>query len=283
MILRNPAGEVRSLGEVKALLEQIPILTYHKVALRREMGINVVSPQRFRQHISFLYEAGFRSITFWDLLNEPELPPKAVILTFDDAYESIYQHAFPILQEFSFQGVVFVISGFIGCRNRWDINLGGIHFRHMSEEQLREIEQAGWEIGVHGTTHRALTMLNGAQLEQEIRVSRCTLEKISSKPLVSIAYPFGMHNPQVRRVAGEAAFRFGCKSIRGTNSTADLLQLRRIPVYQFEGVPALRRKLNSEGISPYEKIKLSLLSAPAVLTPFYQALFKRQLSLEKEG
>jgi len=281
MILRNPAGEVRSIAEVKALLQRVPILTYHKVALRREMGINVVSPQRFRQHISFLYEEGFKSITFGDLLYEPELPPKAVILTFDDAYESIYQHAFPTLQEFGFRGVVFVISGFIGCWNNWDINLGGIHFRHMSAEQLREIERAGWEIGAHGATHRALTKLKGTQLEQEIRVSRCTLEKISSRPLVSIAYPFGMHNPRVRRAAGEAGFRFGCKSIRGTNSTSDLLQLRRIPVYQFEGIPALRRKLNSAGISSYEKIKLSLLSAPAVLTPFYQSLFKRQLSLEK--
>lgn len=281
MILRNPADEVRSIAEVKALLQRIPILTYHKVALRREMGINVVSPQRFRQHISFLYEEGFRSITFRDLLYEPELPPKTVILTFDDAYESIYQDAFPILQEFGFRGVVFVISGFIGCWNRWDINLGGIHFRHMTEEQLREIERAGWEIGSHGATHRALTKLNGTQLEQEVQTSRCTLEKISSKPLVSIAYPFGMHNPQVCRAAKEAGFRFGCKSIRGTNSTADLLQLRRIPVYQFEGVSALRRKLNSEGISLYEKIKLSLLSAPAVLTPFYQTLFKRQLLLEK--
>jgi len=281
MILRNPAGEGRSSAEVKALLQRIPILTYHKVALRREMGINVISPNRFYQHVSFLHEEGFRSVTFWDLLNEPELPPKAVILTFDDAYESIYQHAFPILQEFGFRGVVFVIAGFVGCWNHWDINLGGIHFRHMSEEQLQEIERAGWEIGAHGATHRALTMLSGTQLEQEIRDSRCVLERISSKPLVSIAYPFGMHNLRVRRVAGGAAFRFGCKSIRGTNSTADLLQLRRIPVYQFDGIPALQRKVNCAGISPYEKIKLSLLSAPAVLTPFYQTLFKRQLLLEK--
>lgn len=281
MILRNPAGEVRSIAEVKALLQRIPILTYHKVALRREMGINVIPPQRFRQHISFLHEAGFRSVTFWDLLNKPEIPPKAVILTFDDAYESIHKHAFPILQEFSFRGVVFVIAGFIGCWNRWDINLGGIHFRHISEEQLQEIEGAGWEIGAHGVTHRALTMLKGAQIEREIRDSRCVLERINSKPPVSIAYPFGMHNSHVRRAAGDAGFRFGCKSIRGTDSTGDLLQLRRIPVYQFEGLPALKRKLNSTGISSYEKIKLSLLSAPAVLTPLYQALFKRHLLLEK--
>jgi peptidoglycan/xylan/chitin deacetylase (PgdA/CDA1 family) len=281
MISKNPADSVRTSAALGNILRHLPVLTYHKVEVRREVGINVVSPAKFRQHLSFLRRAGYQSVTFRDLLTEPNLPAKPVILTFDDAYESIYSDAFPIMQEFGFKGVVFVISGFIGRRNTWDINLGGIHFRHMSEEQLRKIERAGWEIGSHGVTHRAFTFLHRDQLEREIHRSRQILKEINSMPPVSIAYPFGIYNDRVCQAVKKGGFVFGCKSIRGTKNFHDLLQLRRMPVYQFDGLQALGRKIDFKRVSYYEKIKLSMLSWPAVLTPLYQAIFKRELFLEK--
>ena len=262
-------------------MRRVPILIYHKVEARKEVGINVVSPEKFRQHITVLRELGYRSVTFWDLLTAPALPPKPVIITFDDAYESVYHYAFPVLREFGFTAVVFVIAGFIGRWNSWDANLGGIRFRHMNEDQLREIARAGWEIGSHGVSHRALTFLGREQLEEEICQSRRILQIISENPVLTVAYPFAMHNPHVRAAAKKAGFTFGCKSIRGKEAREDLLQIRRAPVYQFEGMPGLRHKLDPQRISWPHKIKLSMLSAPAVLTPFYQALFKRELFLEK--
>lgn len=281
MISRNPPDSVRDLREVQDILQRIPILIYHKVEARKEVGINVVPPEKFRRHIALLRALGYQSVTFWDLLAAPALPAKPVILTFDDAYESIYHYAFPVLQEFGFSGVAFVIAGFIGRLNRWDVNLGGFRFRHMTEEQLREIEQAGWEIGSHGVSHCTLTFPGREQLRREICDSRRILQKISAKPLVSIAYPFAMHNHRVRETAKEAGFIFGCKSIRGGEERGDLLQIRRTPVYQFEGTAALAHKLEPQRIPLFHKIKLSVLSGPALLTPFYQALFKRQLFLEK--
>jgi peptidoglycan/xylan/chitin deacetylase (PgdA/CDA1 family) len=272
MISKNPAGNVRTLSEVQNVLQSVPILTYHKVEMRKEVGI---------KHISLLHQSGYQSVTFQHLLTTSILPSKPIILTFDDAYESIYNHAFPIMQEFGFKGVVFVIAGFVGRWNTWDINLGGIRFRHMSEEQLRKIERDGWEIGVHGVTHRALTFLSPDQLEREIRDSRRILESISMKLPVSIAYPFAMFNTRVCQAVKEEGFLFGCKNIRGSGRSEDLLQLRRIPVYHFDGSPALKRKLASPRISYYEKIRLSILSWPAFLTPLYQAIFKPELFLEK--
>lgn len=271
---------IRKIPEISERLRRIPILTYHKIETRREVGINVVSPGIFRQHLYQISQLGFQTVTFREFLAAPALPPKPLILTFDDAYESIYHNAYPLLREFGMKGVLFVIAGFIGKWNAWDANLGGIRFRHMDENQLQELEQEGWEIGAHGTTHRAFPHLAPAQLTREMQESRRILEPLCRDPLITLAYPFGLHSPRVRAAAQKAGFIFGCKGIRGSAKELDLLALQRIPVYQFDGSRALAGKLNWPSIPWFEKLKLSILSWPARLTPLYQKRFKGELFLE---
>lgn len=270
----------REAGEIHEILRRTPILAYHKIENRREVGINVVSPEKFRRHLSLIRQMGFQAITFREVLSASPLPPKPLILTFDDAYESIYHNAYPLLREFGMKGVIFVIAGFIGRWNDWDANLGGIRFRHLNEGQLRELEAAGWEIGAHSVTHRALTRLKNPALRREIEESRRILEPLCSGPLTTFAYPFGLHSARVREAVGEAGFAFGCKGIRGAGGKDDLLALQRIPVYQFEGNRALAHKLRWPALPRVELLKLSLLGWPAALTPFYQRLFKAELFLE---
>ncbi len=273
-------NSIREPGDIREILHRIPILAYHKIENRREVGINVVSPGKFRQQLSLIRQMDFQTITFREVLAASPLPPKPLILTFDDAYESIYHHAYPLLREFGMKGVIFAIAGFIGRWNYWDANLGGIRFRHMDENQLRELEAAGWEIGAHGVTHRALTRLNPPALRREIQGSRRILEPLCSGPLATFAYPFGLHSARVREAVREAGFVFGCRGIRGAGGKGDLLALQRIPVYQFEGNRALAGKLRWPALSRFEVLKLSLLGGPAALTPLYQKLFKAELFLE---
>lgn len=273
-------NSIRKPGEIADLLCRTPILTYHKIENRREVGINVVSPAKFRQHLHLIRQMGFQTVTFREVLAASPLPPKPLILTFDDAYESIYHHAYPLLREFGMKGVIFVIAGFIGKWNDWDANLGGIRFRHLNENQLGELAQERWEIGAHGLTHRALTRLTPAALRREIEGSRRILEPLCSGPLATFAYPFGLHSAQVREAVREAGFAFGCRGIRGAGGQGDLLALPRLPVYQFEGNRALVQKLRWPELPRLERLKLALLSWPAALTPLYQRLFKAELFLE---
>ncbi len=262
------------------LLSRIPILTYHKIAPWTEFGINVLSPQRFRQQVALFHSMGYRTITFQELLSDHNIPEKSIIVTFDDAYQCVHQNAFPILSEFGFRAVVFVVAGFINKMNEWDANFGAARFRHMSAEQLREISQAGWEIGAHGMTHRSFPQLKRKTLERELSESRRILEPISLKPIVSIAYPFGRQNRRIREMVKQAGYVFGCKGIRGQSRNTDLHKLTRIPVYQFEKNRSVLKKLSFPGISLPERLKLMMLSWPAILTPCYQFLVKRKLFIE---
>ena len=267
-------------SDICRLLERIPVLTYHKIDTRKEVGINCLSPARLQEHIDYLATEGYRGITFHELHTLKEAPEKAVIITFDDGYESVYTHAYPILRQANFKGVVFVVAGFIDRWNDWDINLGGIRFRHLTREQIRELENNGWEVGAHGMTHRALSHLPEAEMEKELLGSREVLTALSKKPVQTVAYPFGIHNERVHRITRKAGFVFGCSSVRNLNSHIRLMQIPRIPVYQFDGVAALRRKIALPNIPFYEWSKLYLLSLPAFITPFYQRLFRRDLFLD---
>ncbi len=272
-------SRIRDDRAIKEILLRTPILTYHKIDSQKEIGINTLPPKKFQQQMRLLFEEGFQPITFYDLFTKPEMPEKPVIITFDDAYESVYQNAFPVMEMFNFRAVLFVITGFMGQWNTWDVNPGGIRFRHLSERQLKTLAEKDWEIGAHTITHRGLPYLNRQALWQELYFSRRRLENITRKPVISLAYPFGLCSNRVCRMAKKSGYQFGCKSIRG-NRKSDFRQLSRIPVYRFESLTAFKKKLTLRKLPLIEKLKLSALSWPANLTPVYQFLFRRQLFLE---
>ncbi|MGH1363857.1 MAG: polysaccharide deacetylase family protein [Calditrichia bacterium] len=257
----------------------IPILMYHKIDSQNEVGINAVSPSLFKTHIQWLRDNHYATVTFNDLADNLELPKKPIILTFDDAYQSVFTHAFPIMQELEMRGVVYALSGFLGKENTWDVNLGGITFKHMTAEELCLLNAAGWEVGGHSVTHRGLTLLPANEVKRELLQDKQELEDVLGCELVSFAYPFGLHNNTVCQLVREVGYQYGCRSLRGGLHSLDKLRLPRIPIYQFDGPTSLQRKLEMRHTS-FEYLKLLFLSAPAVLTPFYQKLFKRHLFLD---
>ncbi len=99
---------------------RVPILMYHYVSVpppdadiyRLDLS---VTPQQFAQHIAWLAQNGFTSISLDDLYRALTdgypLPPKPVILTFDDGYADAYTNAFPVLQTVRHDGDVFRRDG----------------------------------------------------------------------------------------------------------------------------------------------------------------------------
>jgi len=264
-------------------IHQIPILVYHKIQYRKEFGVNSIHPRQFRQQIRSLKERGYQAITFRDIFFGHDLPGKPIMITFDDGYECVFKHAFPILKEENFPAVVFVISGFIGKKNTWDVNLGGLTFRHLDTEQILTLRQSGWEIGSHSVTHRALPYLNTKQIKTEMVASKQSLEKLLKEPIISLAFPFGFSNKRTLRLAYESGYKFVL-----TGQIPDLRNeihssfsiLKRIPVYQTDSISELLGRLSFNHPSGLDKFKIYFLSAPRRFTPIYQLLFKRELFLE---
>ncbi|MBI3529582.1 MAG: polysaccharide deacetylase family protein [Betaproteobacteria bacterium] len=213
---------------------RIPILTYHSID--RSGSVLSVAPADFREHMRLLARNGFNGIRFdrlIDALNgNAVLPPNPVVLTFDDAYANFQEHALPALRDAGFGATLFVVAGLVGKSNEWPGQGPSIPRMPLLDwPALREIAQAGIEIGSHTFTHPRLDRTRADQLEQEIAGSRRALEDGAAAPVTTFAYPFGAHSPASVAIV-RAHYRAACTTrMAATRPTHDRHLLPRVDAY----------------------------------------------------
>ena len=175
----------------------VPILMYHHIAETDSTSQYFVSPSNFELQIKSLKEWGYTSISLSRLAQAleygAELPPRPVILTFDDGYMDVYENAFPIMQKYGFTGVNYIIVQ--------QLKIGG--FQHL--EQLKEMLSAGWEVGSHTYSHSDLRKA-GVNLTEEITDSKETLETLLEAPVRTFSFPYGTTTKYVKRLVREAGY-----------------------------------------------------------------------------
>lgn len=214
----------------------VPILLYHHIgfSLKNET-VYYVSPEAFDRQMNLLYQWGYQTISV-ELLaraiaDGAELPPKPIILTFDDGSETIYTTALPVMQRYRFTGISYIVYNYVGITH------------YMDAEQIHQLYAAGWEIGSHGLSHIDLTQRTDRQVD-EIVQSRRQLESLLGVPIWSFAYPFGAYNSDslhyVRFAGYIAAMGLGKESLQGQNN---LFYLYRQAVSGTEDVRTFASRL----------------------------------------
>ncbi len=224
-----------------------PILCYHKVDTRFELGFTQLEPRVFRRQMETLARLGCRTLGSQELaeaLNEdgpaPGQPP-AVVITFDDGYASLGRHAFPILADLGFRALVFVITDYVGRENNWDVQYGWRRFVHLDWDELGRWREKGIEVHSHGASHARLTWLGDAEATDELARSREEIARRLGVAPAGVSYPYGSVDDRVRALAVTAGYTLGFAgpSARG----ADPLCLPRLPVYGWDrfDVPLVMR------------------------------------------
>ncbi len=100
----------------EAQTTEIPVLTYHSI----DNSGSVIStgPETFRKQMQILADADFNVVSLKtlgkSLLENAALPPKTIVLTFDDGFQNFYTTAFPVLNEYNFPATVFLITDYCG-------------------------------------------------------------------------------------------------------------------------------------------------------------------------
>jgi peptidoglycan/xylan/chitin deacetylase (PgdA/CDA1 family) len=167
-----------------------PILVYHNIAIPKVKSPYYVPPEEFRQQMQALKNWGYATITASTLVQAinfgADLPARPIVITFDDDDETVYSQAFPIMQEFGFVGVNYVVVNYIGVDG------------YMNVDQLKQLAAAGWETGSHSMDHADLTKSNN--IEWEMQESRYMLGKLLKVPVATFAYPFGKANSDMYTV-----------------------------------------------------------------------------------
>jgi hypothetical protein len=141
-------------------------------------------------------------------------PAKAkVVFTFDDGWVSQYQTAFPILLKYGFTGTIGCIPTWVGTKADPSYEVV------MTIEQLRELQDYGWEIANHTYTHQRLDNLTITQAIQD--VEQCKNWLITNgfaKSSSMLIYPYGSHIETTKSVDFAKIVRFGRTLVEGLES-----------------------------------------------------------------
>ncbi len=202
---------------------------YHQVGCFKAMRAhraNYCDAGRFARQMALLAYGGFTVMTLEQALaglrGEQPVPPRAVLLTFDDAYAGFLEYALPVLSAHQFPAVVYAISDWVGRRMRWaDSSPARVEPSLMSAAQLRRLQQDGISVGSHGVSHRKLAELTPKEQALELTQSRAALEDLLGQPVQHLCYPFGSFSQETVQLAAEAGYRSAMTCLRGAAKGLD--------------------------------------------------------------
>lgn len=240
----------------------IPVIMYHRVVNdESEGGVHgtYITAKKFDDHMKFLKENGYETITFKELLsigyrNRFNNGKKYIILTFDDGYEDNYKIAFPILKKYQFNCIIYLVSHL--DYNKWDVEVPDNpekRFPLMTWDMIKEMQEYGIEFGGHTMTHQKLAHIPFEKAKEEITESKKFLEENLGEKLVCFAYPYGDLNQEVKEFVKECGYSFAVATDSGDISfSEDLYQIRRIGIFPTNNMLNFRRKVKGN----YNFIKL---------------------------
>ncbi len=190
----------------------LPVLEYKEIADpdTNEPGSGSVPKTHFQKQLHWMEKRGLVPVTFEDYeavasggRRGLQWPRKPVILTFNKSCESVWQNAFPLMQEKGWRGVLYVPGTYKISTTNQDSGEAGNQF--INEAQIAGMLRAGWQCGIHATMH-----LNPdsrpAAIQKEIRESKEHLENMFNRPVKTFAYSSGSCNEAVVQAVQEAGF-----------------------------------------------------------------------------
>ena len=246
------------------------ILTYHKVGVKFDSSLCWVDHYRFIKDLSYLQSLGLSFKTFDQLVSDKD--ENTVAITFDDGFAVITRYL-DYFEQKNIKVTIFPIADFIGGFDDWDVSLMGFKFKHLNKKQILSFSNRGHEIGSHGRSHQALTLLDNLSLKNELEYSKRILEDITGKECKSISVPFGRIDKRVYDFCLEAGYRnvltIGRKSFDGDNL------YRTKSVYLGDTEYLISAKLGLNKFKSFEQTRLDIINKFSGGTILVKELFKR--------
>lgn len=203
-------------------INALVILQYHHIDTDTP-AITSTPPDVFKAHLEYLKTHDYKVVVLDEVLQKKNAArdplERTVAITFDDAFTSIFETAFPLLQEYQYPFTIFVSTDFISKKSK----------QYLSWQQLSEMAEAGATIANHTRSHLHMVRKNPAESDaawllrqtQEVEQAQNIIETQLGSASRMLALPYGEYQPQlIYRLKGLSYSIFGQQS--GAVSVADL-------------------------------------------------------------
>lgn len=254
---------------------EFTILSYHEIADKSETldSTYAVTPSNFDQQIRWLMENGYHFIGIDDILKYRKsgktLPNKAVLITFDDGYQSVYANAYPVLKKYRIPAVIALVGSWLQAKENVDFNKHIIpRSKFLSQQEIKEMVGSGLvEVASHSyDSHKGIQGNPQGNMEPAMRTRQWLSDKnayedeksyeqrvyndllknntflehyTGQKPRVMV-WPYGHYNIEARKIAERLGMSIGLTLDDGSNtSITPLWGLRRILVEHKMTLPDL--------------------------------------------
>ncbi len=258
----------RTLTNEHAMIEEgVIIFMYHEIRLesralcRHDPGYTryAVSVADFQEQLDFLRSSGLVGASVTEAMDDLTKSPR-VALTFDDGAETDLICVAPLLKSLGFNATFFIVPEFVGRRG------------FLSEAQLGELGNSGFEIGCHSMTHAYLSDLNEDRLRVEVVEAKNRLEDQTGRRVDHLSCPGGRWSERVRMMAREAGFLTVSTSRVGINTGAvDPFRLSRVAVMADTRLSDFQRAVEGRGLTFVRAREYALSAAKRILgNSFYE-------------
>lgn len=192
-----------------AVAISVPILCYHDFhpTKKTSMTINVA---KFESQMQWLKDHGYHVIPLKTLahalLNKSNnVPPKSVVITVDDGWQTVYRYLLPIIKKYHYPVTLFIYPSAISQSKSF-----------LTWDQLHDLEATGlFDVESHTLWHpnfkqekrRLSADAYQRFVNKQLRESKTILEKKLGKSITLLAWPFGIYDPYLKRMAAEAGYQ----------------------------------------------------------------------------
>jgi peptidoglycan/xylan/chitin deacetylase (PgdA/CDA1 family) len=221
---------------------QVPVLCYHQIrdwlsSDSKTARDYIVPVAAFREQMKLLADSGYHTILpeqLYDyLVKGIALPPKPVMISFDDTRVDQYSVALPEMNKYSFKGVYFIMTVSLGRPG------------YMTTAQVKQLSDEGHAIGSHTWDHKNVKTYSPDDWVTQIQKPSQQIQKITGKPVHYFAYPFGLWNKEAIAKLKDHDFKAVFQLSAKQDQNDPLFSIRRIIVPGVWSAANLQKRIKS--------------------------------------
>lgn len=209
--------------------EPVPVLMYHHLAADPGGDVWTVATGEFRRQIAALKAAGYQTVLPGELREATALPPKPLVLTFDDGLLSALTEAEPILRAAGFRAICYLITGSVADAPADRMRYGT--YDCLTWEDVRAMQARGtFEFGIHSHSHAG----QPDRIAQEAAECRRIFRGKTGVETRDFCYPYGRAPEILVAAVSNAGYRTAmvCEDqLFVPTPGADWLRIPRVSIY----------------------------------------------------
>jgi len=194
---------------------------YHRFEENKYPSTNIRN-EIFSEHINEINNFGIKFISFekFEEIINTRIDKNYILLTIDDAFESFYLNAWPVLKNKKIPFILFVNTREVGKHG------------YMTWDQIKEVDASNLvTIGNHSHSHEYLVDWEDDKIKYDLETSIKIFKKELEHSTTIFSYPFGEYSNNLKKIVQDLNFKYAFGQHSGViDQTKNLLELPRFPI-----------------------------------------------------